>query len=240
MTTIDQAKHELRDKVWRDLLTADVVPPDSYGKIPSFVGSEQGAELLRSLDSWRSASTIKANPDYAQFPVRTHALEDGKLVYMAVPKMATVKPFFELDPEEFTAPAEQAATKNGAEDSATRVGVEHMPPIDLVICGSVAVNTSGARLGKGGGYSDLEVALLIEAGLVTEATTIVAPVHATQVIHETIPAADHDFSVDYIVTPEEALTCSNRCRPSGILEATLTIDKIRAIPALSAHSSSRI
>ena len=41
-----------------------------------------------------------------------------------------------------------------------------MPTLDLVVCGSVAVNADGARVGKGAGYSDLELALLTEAGLV--------------------------------------------------------------------------
>ena len=39
--------------------------------------------------------------------------------------------------------------------------------MDLVVCGSVAVNRSGVRLGKGGGYADLELALLVEPGLVS-------------------------------------------------------------------------
>ena len=38
--------------------------------------------------------------------------------------------------------------------------------MDLVICGSVAVNRQGARVGKGGGFADLEFALLVEAGLI--------------------------------------------------------------------------
>ncbi|MGH3832557.1 MAG: hypothetical protein ACRDRS_19295 [Pseudonocardiaceae bacterium] len=43
---------------------------------------------------------IKANPDQAQLPVpvRARALREGKLVYMAVPKLADPLPFFRLDP----------------------------------------------------------------------------------------------------------------------------------------------
>jgi 5-formyltetrahydrofolate cyclo-ligase len=44
--------------------------------------------------------------------------------------------------------------------------VADMRPVDIVVCGSVAVNRQGARLGKGAGYSDIEVALLQEAGLI--------------------------------------------------------------------------
>ena len=41
-----------------------------------------------------------------------------------------------------------------------------LPPIDLIVCGAVAVNARGARVGKGGGFSDLEYGLLAEAGRV--------------------------------------------------------------------------
>jgi 5-formyltetrahydrofolate cyclo-ligase len=35
---------------------------------------------------------VKANPDSAQWPVRQRALEDGKTVYMAVPRLAGREP----------------------------------------------------------------------------------------------------------------------------------------------------
>ena len=35
--------------------------------------------------------------------------------------------------------------------------VEEVEPLDLVVCGTVAVNRTGIRVGKGGGYSDLVV-----------------------------------------------------------------------------------
>jgi 5-formyltetrahydrofolate cyclo-ligase len=41
-----------------------------------------------------------------------------------------------------------------------------MQPVDLVACGSVAVDRTGARLGKGAGYSEIEVGLLNDAGLI--------------------------------------------------------------------------
>src|SRR5699024_9658070 len=163
------------------------------------------------------------------------ALSDRKLLYMAVPKMASLKPFFLLNPELLGTPPIEAATNSAAERTAQRIGVQDMRPIDLVICGSVAVNTTGARLGKGAGYSDLEVALLTEAGLITDDTTIVAPVHGAQVIDETIPETRHDFSVDYIVTPDEILRCAQRRRPQGLDWDNLTAEKVHAIPVLAAH-----
>ncbi|HEU5157677.1 MAG TPA: 5-formyltetrahydrofolate cyclo-ligase [Streptosporangiaceae bacterium] len=236
MANIDQAKDAVRDRVWRLLERAGAVPEDSYGKIPGFDGAEATAERLAELDVWERARTIKANPDWAQLPIRTRALKDGKLLYMAVPKMASLRPFFLLDPASLDLPLEQAAEKKGAAQVARRIGVEDMRPIDVVICGSVAVNRSGARIGKGAGYSDLEVALLIEAGLVTDETVIVAPVHQLQVVDEEIPETGHDFSVDLIVTPDEVIECRDRRRPVGLVWKDLTPEKIEAIPVLAARA----
>ncbi|MEU3458573.1 5-formyltetrahydrofolate cyclo-ligase [Streptomyces sp. NPDC006733] len=236
MSNIDQAKEAVRDKVWRLLEREGAVPEGSYGKIPGFYGAEATADRLAELDAWKRARTIKANPDWAQLPVRIRALKDGKLLYMAVPRMASLQPFFLLDPETLELPVEQAAEKKGAAQVARRVGVENMRPIDVVICGSVAVNRSGARIGKGAGYSDLEVALLIEAGLVTDETVIVAPVHQLQVVDEEIPETEHDFSVDLIVTPDEVIQCPGRRRPPGLVWNDLTPEKIEAIPALAAQA----
>ena len=86
---------------------------------------------------------------------------------------------------------------------ATRVAAGEMRPVDMVVCGSVAVNRNGARLGKGAGYSDIEVALLQEAGLISTHTVIVTTVHRWQVVDEAIPETEHDFSVDLIVTAEK-------------------------------------
>jgi 5-formyltetrahydrofolate cyclo-ligase len=233
VTDIDQAKQAVRERVWQRLIDGGGAPAESYGKIPGFYGAEATAEQLAGLDEWRQAATIKANPDWAQLPVRVRALKDGKRVYMAVPKMASVRPFYLLDPEKLTLSPEEAAEKKGAAQVAVQVGVDEVQAVDIVVCGSVAVNRSGARIGKGAGYSDLEVALLIEAGLVTEKTIIVAPVHQLQVIEDHIPETEHDFSVDYIVTPDEVIPCTNRRRPSGLVWEDLTAEKIAAIPVLA-------
>ncbi|MEC3992980.1 5-formyltetrahydrofolate cyclo-ligase [Actinacidiphila sp. DG2A-62] len=236
MSGIDQAKQAVRDRVWRRLIDGGGAPADSYGKIPGFYGNEATAERLAELPEWQRATTVKANPDWAQLPVRTRALQDGKLLYMAVPRMASLEPFYLLDPKTLTVSPAEAAEKRGAARVARRLGVDALRPIDVVICGSVAVHRSGARIGKGAGYSDLEVALLIEAGLVTDATVIVAPVHGLQVVGEDIPETDHDFSVDIIVTPDEVIRCTNRRRPQGLVWNDLTAEKIAAIPVLAARS----
>ncbi|MGC5364556.1 5-formyltetrahydrofolate cyclo-ligase [Streptomyces sp. DT24] len=240
MNGTDQAKQAVRDRVWRQLIDGGGAPDDSYGKIPGFYGTPATAERLAGLDIWHRAKTVKTNPDWAQLPVRIRALRDGKLLYMAVPRMASLQPFYELDPKTLTIPVEEAAEKKGAAQIARRLGVESMRPIDVVVCGSVAVNRSGARIGKGAGYSDLEVALLTEAGLVTDQTVIVAPVHSLQVVEEDIPETEHDFSVDYIVTPDEVIRCDTPRRPPGLVWADLTADKIAAIPVLAAQQAQHL
>lgn len=174
-------------------------------------------------------------PDKAQLPVRARALEEGKTVYMAVPKLATLKPFYLLDPAALTVPPTEAAVSRNAATFAPTVEVDALRPLDLIILGSVAVNRDGARIGKGAGYSDIEFALLTEAGLVTPETTIVTTVHTLQVTDTPIPTADHDVSVDLIVTPGEAIVCPNPHRPSGVDWSALTAEKIAAIPALAAR-----
>ena len=231
---IDDQKNAIRDRIWDLLEQRDAAhDADVHGRIPNFVGAEAAADRLAGLSAWHASRVVKAVPDKAQLPARIRALRENKLVYMAVPRLAKQHPFYLLDPGNLTLPPEEAAEKKGAARVARRVGVDEVQPIDIVVCGSVAVNRSGTRIGKGAGYSDLEVALLIEAGLVTEKTVIVAPVHQLQVIEDDIPETEHDFSVDYIVTPDEVIPCANRRRPSGLVWADLTPEKIAAIPVLT-------
>jgi 5-formyltetrahydrofolate cyclo-ligase len=178
---------------------------------------------------------VKAVPDTAQLPARARALAEGKLVYMAVPKLAEPLPFYLLDPQSLTVPVEEAASSAVAASVATKVGVENMQPVDLIICGSVAVNRHGVRLGKGAGYSDIEVALLQEANLIGPKTTIVTTVHPLQVVDEDLPETGHDFSVDLIVTADEVIECQPPRRPSGLIWEELRQDQIASIPVLKAR-----
>lgn len=234
---VAQAKQAVRERMWALLEQARAVPPGVYGHIPTFVGADVAAERLASLSVWQAARVIKAVPDTAQLPVRARALAEGKLVYMAVPKLADARPFYLLDPARLTVPATEAASRHVAATVARKVGVEELQPVDLIICGSVAVNRHGVRLGKGAGYSDLEVALLHEAGLVGPQTVIVTTVHALQVVNEDLPETEHDFSVDLIVTPEEVIACGPSRRPPGLLWEHLAQETIAAIPVLALRAA---
>jgi len=114
-----------------------------------------------------------------------------------------------------------------------------MRPVDLVICGSVAVNRQGTRLGKGAGYSDIEVALLQEAGLISPDTAIATTVHRLPVVGEPLPETTHYFIVDLIVTPDEVIACSPQRRPADLDWTHLTAAQIAAIPGLAKQARSR-
>jgi 5-formyltetrahydrofolate cyclo-ligase len=101
---------------------------------------------------------VKANADAPQLPVRARALAEGKLLYMAVPRLADERPFIRLDPDRLDIPPRPVASITGSTRAGRRIGVAELTSVDLVICGSVAVNRQGARVGKGGGFSDLEFA----------------------------------------------------------------------------------
>jgi len=230
---IAQAKQAIRERVWDAMERAGVaLPPGPYGRIPRFVGAELAAERLAELPQWKAARVIMANPDWAQLPVRVRALEDGKLLYMAVPRLACLKPFYKLDPAVLQPPFDEVASPNGAANLAPKVGVEEMQPVDLVVAGSVDVNSSGVRIGKGAGYSAIEVALLTQAGLVGPNTVIATTVHPLQILQEDLPEAEYDFGVDLICKSVGVVTCVAPRRSSGIVREYLTAEKANEIPAL--------
>jgi 5-formyltetrahydrofolate cyclo-ligase len=228
-------KQAVRERVWAALEQAGAARfPGARGRIPNFAGAERAAEALARLPEWQEARVIKANPDAPQLPVRARALAEGKVVYMAVPRLREGKPFLLLDGGHLGIAPRAAASIRGAASAGRAVGIEEVERVDLVVCGTVAVNRRGARVGKGGGFSDLEFALLAEARRIDGATSIVTTVHPLQVWDEDLPETDHDFRVDRIVTPDEVIRCRRARRPRGILWDHLSEEKIAEIPALSA------
>lgn len=232
-------KAALRERVWRELERRGAARfPGAQGRIPNFAGAARAAERLRDTDAWRRARTIKANPDAPQLPVRQRALEDGKIVFVAVPRLADERPFLRLDPAHLGTTPRRAASIGGAARAGRPVRVEELEPVDLVVCGCVAVDESGARLGKGGGFSDLEYALAWEAGLIGPHTLVATTVHELQVRPTgEIPVTAHDFMLDLVATPERVITCragagARRSAP-GIRWDELTPEKIGAIPLLA-------
>src|SRR5262245_3520285 len=150
-TAMSSTKQDIRERVWQALEKAHVHRfPGTRGRIPNFIGAERAADLLCELDVWKRAKVLKCNPDSPQRPVRLRALKAGKIVYMAVPRLRKAECFIELDPARLGKSINAASSIEGAFRFGRPVGPDRMRPIELIVCGTVAVNSRGARIGKGG------------------------------------------------------------------------------------------
>ncbi|MGB3904331.1 MAG: 5-formyltetrahydrofolate cyclo-ligase [Anaerolineae bacterium] len=227
-------KAAIRKRVWKLMEDEGVARfPGSRGRIPNFAGAEEAAERLLTLEVWLRATTIKANPDSPQRPVRLLALRQGKRVYVAVPRLRKLKCFIELDPQRLEGKRKYASTIRGAFKWGRPVSPEEMEPVDLVVAGSVAVTRAGARVGKGGGYSDLEYGIARQFGLINPTTPVLTTVHPLQVVSGEVEMRVHDIPVDYIVTPDEIIATEHEYRkPEGIYWKLLHEEKLRGIPIL--------
>ena len=227
-------KQAIREFVWDALEAAGEArfPFPPHDRIPNFAGANEAAHRLFDRPEWQAAETVKSNPDAPQLPVRRGALRAGKTVAMAVPRLRDEQCFMTLDPSTIDDP-DAAATISHADEFATRVGPESLDTVDVIVAGSVAVTPTGDRIGKGEGYSDLEFALLHEAGVVDPDTTVVTTVHEMQVLDRSFDIETHDVPMDLVVTPERTIETDRReDRPTGIEWSRLDAATIKAIPIL--------
>lgn len=226
-------KRTVRERVWDDLEDSGVArfPFPPHGRIPNFAGADEAADRLADQSEWRAADSIKANPDAPQLPVRRRALREGKIVYMAVPRLRDEKCFLELDPAELD-DYDAATTVSGSSKRGVRVGPEEVAEIDLVVSGSVAVSETGGRIGKGEGYSDLEYAILRELDLVDAETPVATTVHDRQVVDNRFDVAPHDVPMDLIVTPDRTLRPGGGSKPTAIDWDELDEERLEDIPVL--------
>ncbi len=230
-------KDELREEVWRALVQNAASPKDPFGHIPDFIGSDKAADRLATLPIWQNAHVIKCNPDTAQAPVRLRALQENRLLYMAVPRLVDARCFVELAADDLRQRGVDlvvASHWQGALEHGRLVYFEEMKPVDLVVTGCVAVTHDGGRTGKGAGFADLELGMLRELGLVRPGTPIVTTVHSLQVVASgRLPMMSHDSALDWIITPEEAIeTHTPYPQPSGINWDAVQADQYESIPAL--------
>lgn len=227
---VSMEKQALRERIWRELEAKGVVvfPKPARGRIPNFVGSGAAATLFRSLPIYAQAQTIFVNPDAAQLAVREFALRDGKRLIMATPRLR--EGFILLDPERIKNP-KAAASIRGAFKHGKRTGIRGMN-VDLIVEGSVVVDRKGGRIGKGGGFGDLEFAILREIGTITDTTPIATTVHPLQIVDK-VPMAEHDVPVDFILTPDRIIeTVHVHSKPLGIIWELLPSDAYKRMPVL--------
>ncbi len=232
-----EVKDHLRHQVWTQLKVQGAAIGEPAGHIPRFVGGELAAERLAALPCWQQARVVKCNPDRAQEPVRLRALQDGKQLYMAVPRLTKPRCFVALEASALSQRGVRlsvAATNRGAMRHGRLVAFGDMHPIDLVVVGCVAVSRDGGRTGKGAGFADLELGILRQFDLVQADTPVVTTVHPLQIVSDRqLPMLPHDWSLTWIVTVDEAIaTQLTRMQPIGLEWAKLRPEQWETIPAL--------
>src|SRR5918999_200519 len=109
-------KQKVRERIWTLLARRRVArfPFPVIGRIPNFQGAEQAAARAAALPEWQSARRLKCNPDAPQRALRLRALREGKIVFMAVPRLTEERCFLRLDPARLGTRWAQAATIKGA------------------------------------------------------------------------------------------------------------------------------
>src|SRR6201990_1763842 len=150
-----RSKDEIRAEVWKAMEEQGVSRfPGAEGRIPNFAGAKLAAEKLAGHRLWKRARVVKANPDSPQTHARRLALEEGKTVIMAVPRLRDPHPFRVLDPKQLSKKAvQEAATIKGALKHGAIVALDDLPEIDFVLCGSGAGHPSGRPGRQGGGHA---------------------------------------------------------------------------------------
>jgi 5-formyltetrahydrofolate cyclo-ligase len=118
------------------------------------------------------------------------------------------------------------------------------PRIDLIVVGSVAVvPETGARIGKGEGFAELEYGVLRALGVIDEGTIVATTIHDEQLVSEAdIPTASllaHDVPVDLICTPTRTIEVKGARqadgsfrrlpKPTGIYWELLSPEKLAAV-----------
>jgi 5-formyltetrahydrofolate cyclo-ligase len=225
-------KSAARQSVW-DRLGAEGVarfPFPSHGRIPNFAGAKVAALRLLDIEPWKSATTIKVNPDSPQRPLRAEALRRGITVLVATPRLRGG--FRKLDPRRIPPDKiEEAASLSRGDRWSEEVALTNMPVLDAIVCGSVAVTRDGRRCGKGEGYSDLEFAILRELGHppVPVATTV----HDLQVV-DSLPRDPTDQPLNVIATPTHAIRISRpSAAPTGIDWTRLSAEDLEEMRVLA-------
>ncbi|XP_018429263.1 PREDICTED: methenyltetrahydrofolate synthase domain-containing protein [Nanorana parkeri] len=219
------SKWDIRQKIWDYIEKNNLAdfPRPVHHRIPNFKGAAGACERLRVLREFQEATTIKINPDTPQKNARFLTLEAQKTLLVPTPRLRTGL-FNRITPP-------PGATKELLRICSTSQ-VGHPSPLSPL--GSSCrlpphththtvwfplLSPSGWRIGKGEGFADMEYAMMVAMGAVTDQTIVVTVVHDCQVL--AMPEElldDHDLTVDYILTPTRVIkTDCTRPKPKGII-----------------------
>ncbi|KVH98608.1 5-formyltetrahydrofolate cyclo-ligase-like protein COG0212 [Cynara cardunculus var. scolymus] len=228
----------IRKRIW-DLMEARNIaqfPRPVHHRIPNFVSASIAANKLSMLEVFLKAKCVKVNPDTPQKQVRFLTLNGGKQLLTPQPRLRTG--FFSILESNSLTPStmNEACTSVGVAKYGRPIGLHEKIKVDLIVVGSVAVDPkTGARLGKGEGFAELEYGMLRYMGAIDDSTPIVTSVHDEQLVDD-IPVEKlliHDVPVDIICTPTRVIfTNTSIPKPQGIYWEKLSPEKLSQIKIL--------
>lgn len=231
-------KWVIRKRVW-DMMEAQNIaqfPRPVHHRIPNFVGAPTAANKLSRLEVFEKAKCVKVNPDTPQKQVRFLTLNGGKKLLTPQPRLRTG--FFSVLESNTLSPStiNEACTSVGVAKYGKPIGLDEKIKVDLIVIGSVAVDPkTGARLGKGEGFAELEYGMLRYMGAIDDTTPIVTSVHEEQLVDD-IPVEKlliHDVPVDIICTPTRVIfTNTSIPKPQGIYWDKLSPQKLAQVKIL--------
>ena len=233
-------KWVIRKRIWDLMEEKDIAmfPRPVHHRIPNFVGADKAAARLAEMKEFQDAKCIKVNPDTPQRPVRHAVLAQGKTLLTPQPRLRTG--FFstvEMSNLPSLVKVEECTTSKGVAKYGTPVTLHDDYKVELVVVGSTAVcPETGARVGKGEGFAELEWGILTAQGNLDPSTClVVTTVHDEQIVSDIPPGSltKHDVPVDVIVTPSKIIWVPNRApKPSGIFWDLLSPQKLAQIKVL--------
>lgn len=231
-------KWVIRKRVW-DLmegLNIAQFPRPVHHRIPNFVGAPIAADKMSRLEVFLKAESVKVNPDTPQKQVRFLTLSGGKKLLTPRPRLRTG--FFSILESDTLNPStmKEACTSVGVAKYGKPIGLDEKIKVDLIVIGSVAVDPkTGARLGKGEGFAELEYGMLRYMGAIDDSTPVVTSVHDEQLVDD-IPVEKlliHDVPVDIICTPTQVIfTNTSIPKPQGIYWDKLSPEKLSQVKVL--------
>ena len=231
-------KWAIRKRVWDFMEANDIArnPRPVHHRIPNFEGAELAAANLCALPEFKAASVVKVNPDTPQKEVRFGVLTSGKKLMAPQPRLRTGF-FSTLTLKEIPdGMLREATTSIGMAKLAAPLDLEDKIKVDLIVVGSTAVcPKTGARIGKGEGFAELEYGMLRWMGAISEKTLVVTSVNDCQIVDD-IPSGElmkHDVSVDIICTPTRVIRVEKPVpKPTGIYWDLLSPEKLSQVRVL--------
>ena len=240
MTSIQEGsitKAAIRLKIWKYLEDSNVAlfPRPVFNRIPNYRGATEACENVVRLDQFKHATSIKIDLDEPLEEIRFLTMKNDRQLYVPTPRLTKGLLSCIVVPHQPTNDVlRKRASREGISEFSREIDLDEEVRIDLVISGCVAVSREGWRIGKGGGYADLEAAMMLLLRIITPEIQIITCVHDSQIVD--IPESimqPYDIPVDIIVTPTQIIHCPSRPRPPGVIWRLLTPKKISHIPILN-------